>query len=657
VERRSNLGDIPHRNRDHFVAALPAADRRAQLMIPLDIVVASLRGLHLIALVSAFGTLTAIAMIPTTTKTSAYLHTALRRVVRLSVVSALITGIAWLATESAAIAGTDTITATLSAIPVVAFQTQYGQWFTTRCVLLLILLLTPLLRRTGLIAALILAGGALTIQPIVGHAGAVGGAVGTELIVSETLHLLAAGAWLGGLLPLFLAVSVLPHQAAASACRNFTPVGLSAVLILAGTAVVQVSELMGGLPGLFGTTYGHVALIKVAIFLALLTLAALNRLVLTEHLAHSTSGVTQRHMRLSIALEMLLGAAVVVTAGFLASLTPGTHEQPVWPFPWRPSLFAFHDPLLAPEVITATLAVAIALALIVTASLWHRARWAVLALGAVILAFALPHLDLLFIEAYPTSFFTSPTEFAATAIVHGARLFATNCVACHGDDARGDGLKAKSLPIPPADLTAEHFWAHSDGELYWYISHGFEAPDGGTAMPGFSATLSTEAIWDLIDYLRANNGGASMRATGTWSHPLPVPQFDVRCADKRTLDLDDIRGKPIHIIAASDGEQTVPLANVTTISVVRSHTATPAAGDCVTSEPETWTAFAILLGQSPDTLDGWQIVVDQNALLRAAWHPGQPGDWTNPQALITRIRDITRHPLAVDLPGAHVHIH
>ena len=31
----------------------------------------------------------------------------------------------------------------------------------------------------------------------------------------------------------------------------------------------------------------------------------------------------------------------------------------------------------------------------------------------------MPHLDLLFVAAYPTSFFTSPTEFAATAIVHG----------------------------------------------------------------------------------------------------------------------------------------------------------------------------------------------------------------------------------------------
>lgn len=624
-------------------------------MGPLEIIVASLRGLHLIALVSDFGTLIAIAMTPVAQETS-YLHRALRRIVRGGTACALVTGIAWLITESAVIADTDTIGNTLAAVPVVALQTQYGQWFTCRCVLLLILLLTPLTRRTGLAIAAVLAGTALAVQPMVGHAGAIGGTAGIELIASEMLHLLAAGAWLGGLLPLFIAVTILPYDDAATACRAFTPIGLSSVLILGGTAIVQVTELMGGLSGLFGTTYGHVALIKVAIFLALLILAALNRLILTEHLAQNTAGVTQRHMRLSIAAEMLLGSAVIVTASFLASLMPGTHEQPVWPFPWRPSLFAFQDPLLRPEVVGASLGVAIAIALILTAVLWRRLRWIGLALGLIILAFALPHLDLLFIEAYPTSFFTSPTEFAATAITHGAKLFAANCIACHGANARGDGPAAKSLPVAPADLTAGHFWAHTDGELYWYVSHGFATSGGATAMPGFGGMLSSEAIWDLIDYLRANNGGFSMRTTGTWSHPLPVPQFDVRCADKQTLDLDDLRGRPMHIIASSGDEGIVPLLNVTTIFVVRSHAAMPTGTACITSEPEAWTAFAILLGQSPDALGGWQILVDQNGWLREAERPDQPG-WTSPQALSTRIREITSQPLPITLSGGHVHNH
>ncbi len=142
-----------------------------------------------------------------------------------------------------------------------------------------------------MLGAVMLAGIALVLEPMLGHAGAMGGRVGTTLIASEVMHLLAAGAWLGGLLPLFITIGTLPHNAAATACRSFTPVGLSAVLVLGGTAVLQVTDLMGGMPGLFGTGYGHVALVKVGLFFVLLALAALNRLALTDRLAGAAAQV------------------------------------------------------------------------------------------------------------------------------------------------------------------------------------------------------------------------------------------------------------------------------------------------------------------------------------------------------------------------------
>jgi mono/diheme cytochrome c family protein len=290
---------------------------------------------------------------------------------------------------------------------------------------------------------------------------------------------------------------------------------------------------------------------------------------------------------------------------------------------------------------------------------WRKVRWPALALATLTLALAIPHLDLLFVEAYPTSYFVSPTEFAATAIAHGAKLFAANCVVCHGSEGRGDGPSAKSLPLQPADLTAEHFWAHSDGELFWYISHGFVAPDGAVAMPGFEGVLSSEARWDLIDYLRAHNAGESVRTTGKWSHPLPIPQFDVECADGRSLDLDDLRGRVLRIVAVSGDEATVRVPpagrDITTIILVRNRAAGAPPAGCVASEPETWTAFSILLGVPSDGLSGEQVLVDQNAWLRAAWRPGEPGNWTNPQALAAVVADIAAHPITADTVGGHVH--
>jgi putative copper export protein len=493
---------------------------------------------------------------------------------------------------------------------------------------------------------------------MLGHAGASGGDVGVELIASELLHLLAAGAWLGGLLPLFILVGMLPRDAAATACRSFTPIGLAAVLLLAGTATVQVSALMGGLPGLLGTEYGHVALIKLALFLVLLLLAGLNRFVFTDRLVVHESHTAARHLRGSILLEMGLSAAVIITAGFLGSLMPGTHEQPVWPLPWRPSLAAISDPSLRRQLIFALIASGTALGAAVFGLIWRRIRWYALALALLLLALAFPGLGLLLIDAYPTSFFTSPTEFATTAITHGAHLFAADCAACHGTNGRGDGRMAKALPLAPADLTAAHFWAHTQGDLYWFIAHGFRAPDGAIAMPGFSGTLSSEAIWDLTDYLRANNAGAAMRQSGNWPQPVAMPQFDARCANGRVVDLDDLRGRAIHVVAlANDREVEPPTSGIdaTTILVARSAVPAPEDGTCVATEPETWAAFAILLGVSPDAMAGAEVLADPNGWLRVAWPPGTNIDADHQRAVQARVRDIVLHPLIITAPAGHRH--
>jgi putative copper export protein/mono/diheme cytochrome c family protein len=619
-------------------------------MNALDIIVSLLRGAHVAALVSLLGTLTFVAFVAP--PRSSHLRRVLLRLVWISAASALVTGVAWLQVDAAVIADADNLATALNAVPVVALQTQYGRWFLLRCAVLVAVPLVSRIRRIGIATALILSGIALAMQPMLGHAGAIGGGVEVEMVASEVLHLLAAGAWLGGLVPLFIAVGNLPQAEAAATCRNFTPIGLSAVLVLAGTAVVQIAQFAGGMPGLFGTTYGHIALVKLALFLVLLTLAALNRFLLTDRLA-ATPHSTTLHMRLSVAAEAALGALVVVTAGLLASSTPGTHEQPVWPFPWRPSLAAFADPGLRRELIIALVATTCGLAVAVAALGLRRRRWFAFGMGLAVVIMSIPRLGWLFVPAWPSSFFSSPSEFAATAIVHGEKLYGANCVICHGLHGHGDGPAASSLPMAPLDLTAEHLWAHTDGDLYWYIAHGFTTQDGKVAMPGFAGTLSDEAIWDLIDYLHAHNDGEGMQRTGKWPHPLPVPQFDAACADGRTVDLDDLRGRPLRIIAAAEELPAKAVLDVTTIVVTKSRAIRPLDRVCVATEPQTWTALAILLGLPPDDLAGAQVLADQNGVLREAWRPEEA--LPDSAALAATVRDITAHPIAIPAAGGHVH--
>lgn len=625
-----------------------------------ELIAGLLRGGHVAALVSLFGTLVFLALTGRRAMGRAPAAApGLRRRLRLlasgSAVAALLTGLAWLTAETVLIAGTDGVAATLHALPVVGWQTGFGRWLVLRGVILLATL--PLLRgwQPGLLLAVATSGVALALQPLLGHAGAMGGSAGAALIVSEAMHLLAAGAWLGALLPLLLTVRCLPHQAASIACRSFTPVGLGAVAVLMGTAVVQAADLVGGVPGLFGSPYGHVALVKIGLFLALLALAALNRLALTDRLGDPSLADPGRAMRRSLRTEAVLGLLVILAAGLLATELPGTHQQPVWPFGWRLSLEALADPDLRMELLLALGGLGLAVASLVAGLVVRRLRGIGLVLALVIATPAIPHLDLLFVPAYPTSFFRSPTDFAASAIVHGARLYAANCAACHGETGRGDGPAAAGMAIRPADLLAGHLWAHSDGDMFWFVSHGVEGPDGALVMPGFGGTLSDAARWDLIDFVRARNAGAALQATGAWPQPVPVPQLDATCPDGRTIDLDDLRGRVVRLVALPDGGAVPPdAAGVRTIVLARGRT--PVAGACVAAEPQAWPAFAILAGVPADALGGTQFLADGAGWLRTVWRPGEPGDWTSPQGLAAAAAAIVAHPLAVEASGG-VHHH
>jgi putative copper export protein/mono/diheme cytochrome c family protein len=623
-----------------------------------------LRGCHLVAMLSLFGTLVSLALVaPAGLRLAGAAAVAARarlvRLARWSGALALLTGVGWMVSQAAIIAGVTSITGTLAALGSVLPHTQFGHLVLVRFALLLAAF--PLLggRHWRLIVALVLVGAALAIQGGMGHAGAAGGAVEAALLPAEALHLLAAGSWLGGLLPLLLLVGSLPPRAGAVTCHNFTPVGVSSVLLIGGTAFIQAWQWIGGLGSLFGTAYGRIALLKLGVFFALLVFSAVNRFVLIGRPVDGGESVNRRLLRLSIALETFLGALIIIVAALLASGVPATHEAAIWPFSRQPSLETLYDPYGRSLLLSALLPSLISAACVLIGCFWRLVFWPALAAFVLIFGFACPGLvSLLTIEAYPTTFVTSPTEFADSSITHGAALFAANCAICHGTDGRGDGPAAKSLSVPPADLTAPHFWAHTEGDLFWYITHGMAGPIGAPDMPAFDRTLSTDERWALVDFLKAHNAGWVMRATGRWSPPIQLPQFDAICADGSAINLDDLRGRMVHIIAASGSVPPPPAVeglNVATIVLSRGSEIKPLGATCVAIDRAAWNAFAILLGEPPDTLTGTQVLADQNGWLRVRWRPGDPGDWTDPKVLATLIGDIAAHPIAGAAGGGHVH--
>ncbi|HEY4044128.1 MAG TPA: CopD family protein, partial [Rhodopila sp.] len=580
----------------------------------------------------------------------------------------LLAGLAWFTLQSAAIAGAGDAAETWAALPVVAEHTRYGTTLMVRLGLLLLATLASLMARPSsehpirtsitLYASIVLIAAALGLQGFIGHAGATAGAAGNSLLLSEFLHLLAAGLWLGGLLPLWISLRVLPPAAAASVCLRFSPIALACVLVLAGTGLVQGVQLIGSLPALFGTRYGHIALLKIGLFLCALVLATVNRLWLTDRLAAAVTDA-RRHLLISVSIETAIGLAIVTAAAFLASTVPGAHQTPVWPFSWQPSLLAVQqDPDIRHQVLLSLLVIGVAALLMAAALLWRRFRQAALFVFLVAIIWRAPSLSVLIVEAYPTSFQTSPTGFSAAAIARGQALFAQNCVSCHGPEGEGNGPAAAGLQIKPADLTQPHIQEHSDGEMFWFLSHGIEDPEGREAMPGFANTLSADDRWALIDYVRAHNAGVAIEQDVASEVPVRAPSFPIACNGLAASTTADLLGHAVLVVLGNppSNEATVPAKDAVTL-IVPPDAAKPTAGSCVAADPAAWNAYAVLADLPLDEAAGTALLVDPNGWLRAVQRPGTTGVWRSRDDLLAAIRGICTHPVNQPSGGFHEHHH
>lgn len=162
-----------------------------------------------------------------------------------------------------------------------------------------------------------------------GHAGATVGAVAPYHLVSDILHVAAAGAWLGALVA-FVILLRRPgaDRLAHAALAGFAGVGTGAVAVLAVTGLFNTFVLVGParIATALDTAYGRLLFVKLALFGLMIGLAVANRYVLTPALGRArTEAETPaalRRLRLSLALETALGAAVLALVAAMGVLAP-----------------------------------------------------------------------------------------------------------------------------------------------------------------------------------------------------------------------------------------------------------------------------------------------------------------------------------------------
>lgn len=172
----------------------------------------------------------------------------------------------------------------------------------------------------GAVSALVLT---LTF-PIGGHART--GRWTALAIPADTVHLVAASVWLGGVIALLFSVRSSRAGAASGAVsriRRFSQVAFYAVAVLVATGVFQTVRQVGSLDNLWTTDYGKLLLAKLAAVGLILVAASVSRQIVNrELLADGDDGTSLSRLRGSVMTEVVLAVAVLGATSLLVNAAP-----------------------------------------------------------------------------------------------------------------------------------------------------------------------------------------------------------------------------------------------------------------------------------------------------------------------------------------------
>ena len=309
------------------------------------------RAVHFAATLTASGAVffnVFIAQSVLRTPASAELRAAIGRrlawIAWIGLVLTLVSGAAWfvLVAQSISDQPLETVLSEASVLQAVLLDTDFGRdW-------LLRLLLTALL--AGLLAAdfrekqgsgsflklaiVLVAAGLAGTLAWAGHGIGGAGLPGSIHLTADFVHLIAAAAWVGGLLPLVFLLAAADRASSVAVARSaslrFSAYGIVAVGALLLTGAINTWYLAGSARALTATDYGHLLLVKIALFLGMLALATINRLWLTPALAaeagEKPARSALRQLRRNVVIEIAAGATILAVVAVLGVTPPGLGE-------------------------------------------------------------------------------------------------------------------------------------------------------------------------------------------------------------------------------------------------------------------------------------------------------------------------------------------
>jgi putative copper resistance protein D len=216
------------------------------------------------------------------------------------------------------------------------FETPVGTVSIIRLALLAIAVVVAFLPWHGRLwySALLHIGALLLIsQAWLGHAAQGGaGLYGAVMITVYGVHMLAAGAWVGGLPPLLFALveqrSFDPYKArecTLDILSRFSAMAMVAVTLIVMSGIANAGfRVAGSFDKLFYTDYGNALFTKISVVAAMLALAYFNRFIAMPRLRKaSLKGVKQIiWLGRSVTFELALGVLVLGAAAVLGITPP-----------------------------------------------------------------------------------------------------------------------------------------------------------------------------------------------------------------------------------------------------------------------------------------------------------------------------------------------
>jgi len=544
------------------------------------------------------------------------------------------------------------------------------------------------------VAALTLAAGSLASHSAAGELSVIS-------VLPYALHIVLASVWLGGL-PAVLSIMFATTEKRSleevdrfdiQALKRFSALALPVMLTVVATGIVVADSMVDtSYAALVATRWGWLLNTKLALLVVILVLAACARHIWIPSLDKNAevAATGRRGLRKWVPVEFVIALAMVLVATMLANAVPAKHDViEDWPYPFRFSIDATWGGLgmmIGAGIGVALLILAVGAIALGRSKHWE-AKWRI-AIPAVLAACALiAALPPLATQAFPETYRKTPVPFDAISVANGATIFAANCVLCHGPQAKGNGILAKTFPIPPVDLLTEpHTAKHTAGDFFHWLTHGIP----GTGMPAFADKLSEEDRWDVVNFLHATSRGYQARLINPYvapNQPYMAPQnFSYSAHDGTSGTLKDFRRQKAVLLVLfawpesrarlnqlrsayatlSDANTVILAASVNDLNPEDLATITADMPFPVVTQgaPEIARSYALFRrtlsnpdlageGTSPKHME---FLIDRYGYLRARWIPAVDGTgWIEIGELMRQVEQLNREKELRPPPDDHVH--